>query len=106
MCDRVLIHILEDILFFKIDVIILLLKLVGGSFRCGAMGSVVSWERWDAGLILRLAQSIKGLVLLQLCLKSQTQLGSDPWPGELHMPWSSQKRKKEKKTKKLGNTQP
>ena len=59
-------------------------------------GSVTSWERWDAGLIPGLAQWIKDPELLPLRSRSQLQLGSNPWPGELHMPWSGQKRKKEK----------
>ena len=38
-------------------------KLVVRSSRCDAMGSAVSWERWDEGSLPGLAQWFK----LQLC---------------------------------------
>ena len=37
------------------------------------------------------AQWVKDLVQLQLQLRSQLQLGSAPWPRQLHMPWGGQK---------------
>ena len=58
-----------------------------------AQREVVSLQRWDAGLIPGAAMS-----------GSQLQLGSDPsWPWGLHMPWSSQKRKKERKPRFILN---
>ena len=51
---------------------------------CAAMGSVVSLEFWDLGLIPGLAQWVKDLVLPQLDLAQ-----------ELHMLWGG-KRKKDK----------
>ena len=45
-----------------------------------AMGSEVSLQCQDAGLIPSLAQLVKDLVLLQLCYRSQLRLRSDPWP--------------------------
>ena len=51
------------------------------SSYCGTMGLAASSEHWDKGLILSPtpAQWVKNLVLLQLWLRSQQQLGSDPW---------------------------
>ena len=48
---------------------------------CGTMGSVASWEPWDAGLIPSPAQWVKDPGLSQLWLRLQLQLRSDPWPG-------------------------
>ena len=50
------------------------------SSHCGAMGWVASWDHWDAGLIPGATQWIGDPALLQLWLKSQLQLGCDPWP--------------------------
>ena len=47
---------------------------------CGTTGLVVSWEHWDTGLIPSLAQWIKDPGLLQLQLRLQLWLRSDPWP--------------------------
>ena len=46
------------------------------------MGAVVSWECWDAGSIPGLAECVKFLGLLQVKLRSQLWLRSDPWPGK------------------------
>ena len=56
------------------------------------MGSAASWECWDAGLIPDLAQWVKDVVWLQVWLRSQLQLRSDPWPG--NTPQGGQKKKK------------
>ena len=57
------------------------------------MGSVISWECRDAGLIPDLAQWVKDPVLLQLWLRSQLPLRSDPWPGT---PYATGQPKKKK----------
>ena len=44
-------------------------------------GSAASLERWDAGLILGPKYWVKDPALLQLQLRSQLWVGSDPWPG-------------------------
>lgn len=49
-----------------------------GSSHCGAMGSVASWEQWNAGSI---PGWVKDPRLPQLRLTSQLQLPSVPWPG-------------------------
>ena len=49
------------------------------SSLCGATGSVVSLQCWDAGFDILLAEWVKDLVLLHLWCRSQLQLGSDPW---------------------------
>ena len=47
---------------------------------CSATGLTASLEHWDAGSILSLGQWVKDLALLQLQLRLQLWLGSDPWP--------------------------
>ena len=42
------------------------IKVRLGRSRCDPKGSAVSREQWDAGLIPRLAQWVKDLVMLQL----------------------------------------
>ena len=56
--------------------------VVMGSSCCCAMvmGSVASWEPWVVGSVPGLAQWVKNLAL-QLQLRSQLWLGSDPGPG-------------------------
>ena len=44
------------------------------------MGSVVSWEHWDTGVIPGPAQWVKDPTLLQLWLRLWLWLRSDPWP--------------------------
>ena len=56
---------------------------------CGATGSVMSRERWDAGLIPSPAQWVKDVALL----------GSDPWPRN-SIGHGVAKREKKKKRKK------
>ena len=66
------------------------------------MGWVWSWERWDAGLIPSPAQWVKDLVLLQLGLRVQLQLGSDPRSSICG--GVAEKKKKEKKFKNAQGT--
>ena len=65
------------------------------------MGSVVSWECWDTGLIPGPAQQIKGLALPQLQVRSELWLGTDPWPGDsiCHRAAKKEKQKKKKNHK-------
>ena len=62
----------------------------------GKMGSVLSWKLWDTGLIPGLAQWAKDPLLLQLQLRSQLQLGCDPWPRN-SICWGAAKKKKKEK---------
>ena len=64
---------------------------------CGATGSVMSRERWDAGLIPSPAPWVKDLALPKLRLRSQLWLDSDPWAQEFHMSRGGKKKKKKKK---------
>ena len=66
-------------------------KNLSWSSHCGARGSAASWECWDVGLIPGLAQWVMDPAPLHLWLRSQLWLGSNPWPGELHMLRDSQK---------------
>ena len=59
------------------------------------MGSTVSLECWDTGLIT----VVKDLALLQLRLRSQLQLGSDPWPENSICCMEAKKEKEEEKKK-------
>ena len=61
---------------------------------------MVSWERWDAGSIPSWAQWVKDLVLMQLQLRSQLQLGSDPWPSNSICHRAAKKKKTKTKTTK------
>ena len=67
------------------------------------MGSVVSLERWDTGLIPGLTQWVEDLTLLHPQHRSQLWLVSDPWPGNS---LCHRVAKKEKKKKKKGGTFP
>ena len=61
------------------------------------MGSEASWESWDAGSIPGLAQGLKEVVLLQVWLRLQLQLGSDPGlltPYAVGQPLPPKKKKK------------
>ena len=61
------------------------------------MGSAVSWECWNAGLIPSPAQWVKDLVLLKPWLRSHVQHGYDPCDGNSICRGGSQKKKKKKK---------
>ena len=62
------------------------------------MGSVASWEHRDVGSGPRPgpAQWVKDLALPQLRLRSQLQLGSDPWPRNSICCEAAKKGKKKK----------
>ena len=55
------------------------------------MGSVVSCEHWDTGLIPSLVQWVKDPALPELWLRSQLQLRSDPWPRNSIYRWMAKK---------------
>ena len=63
------------------------------SSLCGAAGSAASLEHWDTGLTPSPAQWVKDLALLELWLRSQLWLRSDP------LLWGGQKKKKKIKKK-------
>lgn len=62
---------------------------------CSATGLAVSWEFWDPGSVPGPAQRVKDAVLLQLRLRSQLWVESDPWSG--NTPYAPGQLKKEKK---------
>ena len=64
----------------------------------GVMGSTASWRHWDAGSIPVLAQWGKDPALLQLWLRSQLLLGSDPWPGNSICLEAAKKEKRKKES--------
>ena len=64
-----------------------------------ATESVASLECWDAGSIPSLAQWVKDVVLPQLQLRSQLQLGSDPWSRNFICCGAAKKKNKKKKKK-------
>lgn len=65
--------------------------------------TVVQWDQWCfgnadiAGSIPGPVQWVKDPVLLQLWLRSQPQLRSDPWPGSSICYGAAEKEKKKKK---------
>ena len=60
------------------------------------MGSAVSWELQDKGLIPHPAQWVKNLALPQLWLRLQLWLRSDPWPKNSICHGVAKKKKKSK----------
>ena len=79
--------------------------MVGGrSSDCGANGWVASLQhqRQDTGSILGPTVLKDPLMLLLLQRRSELQLRSGAWPGNIHMPRGGQKEKKKKKKKKKG----
>ena len=56
------------------------------SSHCDTVGLAASWERWDAGLIPRLAQWVHDLELLRLWPRSPLWLGFNPWPLAWELP--------------------
>ena len=69
-----------------------------GCSHCGAMESVASWERWDTGSIPNPAQ----WALLQLKLRLQLLLRSDPWPGNAICHGGAKNEKKKQERRSLG----
>ena len=64
------------------------------SSLCGAAGSAASLEHWDTGLTPSPAQWVKDLALLELWLRSQLWLRSDPLPGTPYaVGWPKKKKK-------------
>ena len=66
------------------------------------MGSVASWEPWDAGSILAQSQGVKDQALPHLWHMSQLCLGYDAWLGDSICFGAAKKGKKKKKKKKAG----
>ena len=66
-----------------------------------ATGLRVSWEPWDTGSIPSRAQWVRDPTLLQLRLRLQLWLGSDPWPGNSGNFFGRAAKKEKEKTKKL-----
>ena len=65
------------------------------------LGSVASWEHWDAGWSPNPVQWVKDRSgVLQLGLRSQLWLGSDSWPRNLLCCGKAKKKKKKKKVYK------
>ena len=64
-----------------------------GSSCCGAVGLAASWEHWDKDLIPLPAQWVKDPALLQLRLRLQQWLESDPGLGT---PYASSSQKKKR----------
>ena len=60
---------------------------------CGAVGSMVSLERWPAALVPGPAQWVKDPTFPQLWFRLQLWLGSDPWPGTSMCHGAAKKRK-------------
>ena len=67
------------------------------------MGSGVSWEHWDEGLIPSPAQWVRDPALLQVQLRLQLWLRSDPWPRgtPYAVGWPKQKKKKKKSVSRV-----
>ena len=74
-------HFIAEMMVFLWYFVSLIRKHNHRCSHCGKMGLVASWERWDAGLIPSLVWWVKDPALLQLQLRSQLWLGSDPCHG-------------------------
>ena len=72
----------------------------------GTIGSVAFWELWDTGSIPSPAQWVKDHALLQLWLRGQVQLRSNPWPRKSgnSMLWGSISPQKKSGKKILENS--
>ena len=66
--------------YFFFIFMILSLIIFSRSSCCGSTGSAATLELWDAGLIARLVQWVKGSHEPQMQCRSQLWLRSDPWP--------------------------